>query len=161
MKNTSWDNFFKSSMKEDLKLREEYVKEQPDQQIMRTFAGFRKDLTFKEKAKLLGFKKKKLQRIVVDDIDSAKLKDLKKLADGMGKTLRIEFVPKEQAVREFMDELTEESGENMDEMQNQELCILLDSILALLETDNVEKAKEVIQNAINRIDRGMTTSTKE
>jgi len=98
---------------------------------------------------------------VADDIDSAKLKDLKKLADGMGKTLRIEFVPKEQAIREFMDELMEESGENMNDMQNQELCILLDSILALLETDNVEKAKEVIQNAINRIDRGMTTSTKE
>lgn len=49
----------------------------------------------------------------------------------------------------------------MEEMQNQELCILLDSILALLETDNVEKAKEVIQNAINRIDKGMITSTKE
>lgn len=49
----------------------------------------------------------------------------------------------------------------MDEMQDQELCILLDSILALLETDNVDKAKKVIQNAINRIDRGMTTSTKE
>lgn len=47
------------------------------------------------------------------------------------------------------------------DMQNQELCILLDSILALLETDNVEKAKEVIQNAINRIDRGMITSTRE
>ena len=46
-------------------------------------------------------------------------------------------------------------------MQNQELCILLDSILALLETDNVEKAKEIIQNAIKRIDRGMTTSSKE
>lgn len=46
-------------------------------------------------------------------------------------------------------------------MQNQELCILLDSILALLETDNVDKAKEVIQNAINRIDKGMTTSSKE
>jgi len=58
---------------------------------------------------------------VADDIDSAKLKDLKKLADGMGKTLRIEFVPKEQAVREFMDELTEESGENMDEMDNKEM----------------------------------------
>ena len=98
---------------------------------------------------------------MADDIDSAKLKDLKKLADGMGKTLRIEFVPKEQSIREFMDELMEESGENMNDMQNQELCILLDSILALLETDNVEKAKEVIQNAINRIDRGMTTSTKE
>jgi len=57
--------------------------------------------------------------------------------------------------------LTEERDENMDNMQNQELCILLDSILALLETNNVDKAKEVIQNAINRIDRGMTTSTKE
>lgn len=161
MQNTLWNDFFKSCMEDDSKLREEYVKGQPDQQIMIVFAGFQQNLTFKEKAKLLGFKKKKLQRIVADDIDSAKLKDLKKLADGMGKMLRIEFVPKEQAVREFMDELTEESGENMDEMQNQELCILLDSILALLETDNVEKAKEVIQNAINRIDRGMTTSTKE
>ena len=48
-----------------------------------------------------------------------------------------------------------------DKMQNQELCILLDSILALLETNNVEKAKEIIQNAINRIDRGMTSSSKE
>ena len=46
-------------------------------------------------------------------------------------------------------------------MQNQELCILLDSILALLETDNVDKAKEIIQNAIKRIDRGMTISSKE
>lgn len=108
MQNTSWDDFFKSCMKEDPKLREEYVKGQPNQQIMIAFTGFRKDLTFKEKAKLLGFKKKKLQRIVADDIDSAKLKDLKKLADGMGMTLRIEFVPKEQAVKEFMDELERE-----------------------------------------------------
>ncbi len=58
MKNTSWDNFFKSSMKEDLKLREEYVKEQPDQQIMHTCIDFRKNLTFKEKAKLLASKRK-------------------------------------------------------------------------------------------------------
>ena len=49
----------------------------------------------------------------------------------------------------------------MDDMQNQELCILLDSLLALLETNNTEKAKKVIQNAINRIDRGTTSSTKE
>lgn len=38
-------------------------------------------------------------------------------------------------------------------------CILLDSILALLDTDNVEKAKEVIKNGIKRIDKGMTTSS--
>lgn len=44
-------------------------------------------------------------------------------------------------------------------MQNQELCILLDSLLALLETDNAEKAKEIIQNAIKRIDKGNTTSS--
>lgn len=45
-------------------------------------------------------------------------------------------------------------------MNNQELCILLDSILALLETDNTEKAKEVIKNGIKRIDKGMTTSSE-
>ncbi len=42
----------------------------------------------------------------------------------------------------------------MEEMQNQELCILLDSILALLETNNEDKAKEIIRNAIKRIDKG-------
>ena len=113
--------YIRKTCEENPKFRDLYIKMQPDEKIMHTFIGFRKDLTFKEKAKLLGFKKKKIQRIVADDIDSAKLKDLKKLADGMGKTLRIEFVPKEQAVREFMDELTEESGENMDEMDNKEM----------------------------------------
>ncbi len=49
----------------------------------------------------------------------------------------------------------------MEEMNNQELCILLDSILALLETNNVEKAKEVIQNGIKRIDKGATSSSKD
>lgn len=49
-------------------------------------------------------------------------------------------------------------GENMN---NQELCILLDSILALLETDNAEKAKEVIKNSIKRIDKGMTSSSEK
>lgn len=121
MQNTSWNDFFKSCMEDDPKLREEYVKGQPDQQIMIAFAGFQQNLTFKEKAKLLGFKKKKLQRIVADDSNSAKLKDLKKLADGMGKTLRVKFVPKEQAVKEFMDELAKESGESMDEMDNKEM----------------------------------------
>ena len=46
-------------------------------------------------------------------------------------------------------------------MNNQELCILLDSILALLETDNTEKAKEIIKNSIRRIDKGMTSSSQE
>lgn len=46
-------------------------------------------------------------------------------------------------------------------MENQESCILLDSILALLETDNTEKAKEVIRNGIKRIDRGITSSSME
>ena len=46
-------------------------------------------------------------------------------------------------------------------MNDQELCILLDSILALLETDNTEKAKEVIKNGIRRIDKGMTSSSTD
>ncbi len=44
-------------------------------------------------------------------------------------------------------------------MNNQKLCILLDSILALLDTNNVEKAKEVIKNGIKRIDKGITSSS--
>ncbi len=46
------------------------------------------------------------------------------------------------------------------EVQNQELCILLDSILALLETDNTERAKQVLKNAIIRIDKGQTSSSQ-
>lgn len=38
-------------------------------------------------------------------------------------------------------------------MTNNELCILLDSLLALLETDNNERAITVIKNAIQRIDK--------
>lgn len=38
-------------------------------------------------------------------------------------------------------------------MSNQELCILLESLLALLETHNDEKAVTVIKNAIRRIDK--------
>lgn len=39
--------------------------------------------------------------------------------------------------------------------------MFLDSILALLETDNAERAKEVIRNDIKRIDRGATASTQD
>ncbi len=38
-------------------------------------------------------------------------------------------------------------------MSNNELCILLESLLALLETQNDEKAIIVIKNAIKRIDK--------
>lgn len=46
-------------------------------------------------------------------------------------------------------------------MQNQELCILLDSIVALLETGNTDKAIEILKNAITRIDKYTTTSSKD
>ena len=46
-------------------------------------------------------------------------------------------------------------------MSNQELCMLLDSILALLETNNTETAIDVIKNGIKRIDKGATSSSKD
>lgn len=46
-------------------------------------------------------------------------------------------------------------------MSNQELCTQYELILALLDTGNVEKAKEILHNAIKRIDRGYTTSSNE
>lgn len=45
-------------------------------------------------------------------------------------------------------------------MSTLELCMFLDSILALLETDNAERAKEVIRNGIRRIDKGLTSSAQ-
>lgn len=45
-------------------------------------------------------------------------------------------------------------------MTNQELCILLESILALLETNNDKKAVTVIKNAIRRIDKSSTNTTR-
>ena len=157
------NEYLRKTCEENPKFRDLYIKMQPDEKIMRTFAGFRKDLTFKEKAKRLGFKKKKLQRIVADDIDSAKLKDLKKLADGMGKTLRIEFVPKEQAVKEFMDELTEESGDSMDEMMTylqfkdnlRKELIMYKEYLELLEEGNTDKLKKKFQDNIIRIEASL------
>lgn len=45
-----------------------------------------------------------------------------------------------------------------DNLTNQELCILLESIRALLQTDNSERAEEIITNAIQRIDKTQTVN---
>ncbi len=44
-------------------------------------------------------------------------------------------------------------------MTNNELCILLESLLALLETNNDEKAIMVIKNAIQRIDKNTANNS--
>ena len=45
-----------------------------------------------------------------------------------------------------------------DHLTNQELCILLESIRALLQTGNSERAEEIITNAIQRIDKTQTVN---
>ena len=45
-----------------------------------------------------------------------------------------------------------------DNLTNQELCILLVSIRALLQTGNSERAEEIITNAIQRIDKTQTVN---
>ena len=45
-----------------------------------------------------------------------------------------------------------------DNLTNQELCILLESIRALLHTGNSERAEEIITNAIQRIDKTQTVN---
>ena len=42
--------YIRKTCEENPKFRDLYIKMQSDEKIMRTFAGFRKDLTFKEKA---------------------------------------------------------------------------------------------------------------
>ncbi|MCM1328300.1 MAG: hypothetical protein NC253_02570 [Ruminococcus sp.] len=39
-------------------------------------------------------------------------------------------------------------------MTNQELCTLYESLAALIETNNADKALKILKNAIARIDRG-------
>lgn len=43
------NKYLRKTCEEDPKFRDLYIKMQPDEKIMRTFAGFRKDLTFKRK----------------------------------------------------------------------------------------------------------------
>lgn len=45
-------------------------------------------------------------------------------------------------------------------MTNNELCIVLDSLLALLETNNSDRAVTVIKNAIQRIDKNAVNNTE-
>ena len=45
-----------------------------------------------------------------------------------------------------------------DNLTNQERCILLESIRALLQTGNSERAEEIITNAIQRIDKTQTVN---
>ena len=45
-----------------------------------------------------------------------------------------------------------------DNLTNQELCILLESTRALLQTGNSERAEEIITNAIQRIDKTQTVN---
>ena len=45
-----------------------------------------------------------------------------------------------------------------DNLTNQELCILLESIRALLQPGNSERAEEIITNAIQRIDKTQTVN---
>lgn len=45
-------------------------------------------------------------------------------------------------------------------MTDQELCILLESILALIETGNADKAAETIKNGIKRIDKNYEQENK-
>lgn len=44
-------------------------------------------------------------------------------------------------------------------MTNQELCTLFESLAALIETNNADRALLILKNAIKRIDKGETSSS--
>lgn len=46
-------------------------------------------------------------------------------------------------------------------MTNQELCTLYESLAALIETDNADKALQILKKAIARIDKGTTSSEQD
>ena len=46
-------------------------------------------------------------------------------------------------------------------MTNQELCTLYESLAALIETNNADKALQILKNAIARIDKGTNANGQE
>lgn len=46
-------------------------------------------------------------------------------------------------------------------MVNHELCTLYESLAALIETDNADKALQILKNAIARIDKGTSANNQE
>lgn len=46
-------------------------------------------------------------------------------------------------------------------MTNQELCTLYESLAALIESDNADKALQILKNAIRRIDKGETSDNRD
>jgi len=46
-------------------------------------------------------------------------------------------------------------------MSNQELCLLLETILALIETGNADRAAETIKNGIRRIDKNYNDESND
>lgn len=45
-------------------------------------------------------------------------------------------------------------------MSNQELCTQYEFIIAMLESGEIDKVKEILKNAIKRIDKGATSSSE-
>lgn len=94
------NEFVDEQMKEDA-FREEYIKQQPERDVIRAIVDARlsQNLTQKQLAERTG----------IDQADISKLENgtrnpslnlLKRLADGMDMVLKIEFVPKMTASRE-------------------------------------------------------------
>ncbi len=92
---------FRDSLNEKLKdenFRREYEKIQPEMEIIKALIDARKEqnLTQSELAALTGINQADISRLENGNRNPS-LNMLKKLADGLGMTLQIKFVPKSKA----------------------------------------------------------------
>lgn len=91
-------NDFLNEQLQDLEFRKEWEDIQPEMDVIRAMmeARISQNLTQKELAERTGINQADISKLE-NGTRNPSLKLLKRLADGMGMTLKIEFVPKETA----------------------------------------------------------------
>ena len=89
-----FDDFFNEQMK-DTAFKEEYEKLQPEFDIIRAMVDARtsQDMTQKELSERTGINQADISKLE-NGIRNPTVNLLKRLAEGMGMTLKIEFIPK-------------------------------------------------------------------
>lgn len=94
---SKFNNFLNEQL-QDLEFRKEWEDIQPEMDVIRAMmeARISQNLTQKELAERTGINQADISKLE-NGTRNPSLKLLKRLADGMGMTLKIEFVPKETA----------------------------------------------------------------
>ena len=94
----NFEEFLKEELENDAELRKEYEELEIEYQLKKALIAIRKDknITQKELAAITGIHQSDISKIENGNANPS-LRTLRKLASGLGMTLKIEFVPLKEA----------------------------------------------------------------